>query len=49
MVPTGAPAASKANVVYVRSFAAVSVSRLPANHGLDTAGKTDLKLIDFQA
>jgi hypothetical protein len=43
------PAASKVSAAYVRSFAAVSVSRLPANNGLDAAGQTDLKLIDFQA
>lgn len=48
-VPTGAPAASKVNTVYVASFAAVSESRLPANSGVDSTAKTALKLIDFQA
>jgi hypothetical protein len=48
-LPAGAPAASKVSAAYVRSFAAVSVSRLPANNGLDAAAQVDLKLIDFQA
>jgi hypothetical protein len=47
VVPTNT--AQKSSVAYVRAFAAVSVSRLPANNGLDTAARTALKLIDFRA
>lgn len=39
----------KVAVAVTDCFAVVSESRLPANHGLDAAGKTDLKLIQFRA
>jgi hypothetical protein len=47
-VPTPTSARKVAATV-VDAFARVSESRLPANHGLDTAGKADLPLIRFDA
>lgn len=46
-VPTDT--ATKVEVAIVDAFAAVSQSRLPANHGLDAAGITDLALIKVRA
>jgi hypothetical protein len=40
---------TKVQVAIVDAFAAVSQSRLPANHGLDSAGIADLPLIKVRA
>ena len=46
-VPTDT--ATKVQVAIVDSFAVVSQSRLPTNHGLDSAGITDLALVKVRA
>lgn len=46
-VPT--PTSARVAATVVDAFARVSVSKLPANHGLDAAGQADLPLIRFDA
>lgn len=49
--PTRVPASTATRVAatVVDAYARISESRLPANHGLDAAGKADLPLIKFDA
>lgn len=48
-VAVPADTARKVAVAVVDCFAVVSESRLPANHGLDAAGRADLPLVKFRA